>query len=46
MGSLLIAGWGGQVYDSIASLMGSQRGMLQVATVAMVLALAIIWWRK
>lgn len=46
MGPLLIASWWMQVYGPIESLMSSQRGMLQVCTVGMVLALFVIWWRK
>jgi hypothetical protein len=44
--NVVFAGWWSKVYHPIESAMGSQRGMLQVATIGMVLALFIIWWRR
>jgi hypothetical protein len=43
---MLFASWFQSVYGPIESAMSSQRGMLQVATIGMVLALFIIWWRR
>lgn len=44
--SLLLATWWNAVYGPLESAMSSQRGMLQVATIGMALALFIIWWRR
>ncbi len=46
MNGFVLAGWWYEVYHPIERLMSSQRGMIQVATVSLVLALFIIWWRK
>lgn len=41
-----VSSWKAQVARFIGRVMGNQRGMVQVATLGMLLALFIIWWRK
>jgi hypothetical protein len=43
---LTAARWSDAIYRQFEKLLSSRAGMLQFGTIMMILALAVIWWRR